>query len=489
MRQVAITLSKLANGSGLSKHGWSQLYQCISCLPADSIRQVFELNRPIIKPIWKALMDDVPGHRWQHHEKFRFAHVPHGSQQGRALFRILIEVGLQAGGLIDRSSSACVAAAIHLHCEDLIKPLLRYGVPLVPRDRNGLCSTVSGVYLNEGDPLLFCASNTSSPVALQILLEAGADIQERDAIGGCTTLGNWVHRMWKRPPTPAAYECADLILGAGARVDDPALESALPSILDFAFLTNRYVFDKLVPHSRLFHSSLTICGVLNAAEAGIVPLKLYLNETRCGNFSQPRRKEVLEYALVASASQMQTVKILLDLGVDGTATTDLLDFKANNYGEWPSAISRSLWTTAITRAARDGLEPETRSLLTELMQAGAKITETVLAAAVALTGTELLEFLISSLDDVKTIAPLAMAAAISAGNKAAVQLFLSKGADLNSTVIIPAQHTGLKPRRLLHAAMRGSHLDDDTSPDAWTFRDTRVYFDPPSLDMMQYIMD
>jgi hypothetical protein len=327
--QLAIALSHMADGLSLSPEDALALRQWISSLPSDTVRLFFKINLPAVKSIWRSLTAMPGPMRSDKFHWFTPLPLPKVDQNDRALFRTLIEVGLRSTDLIDGASRDYLEMAVKLHCEDLLQRVLDYGtVPRIPRE-----ALIYAVY-------------EESQRALAILLAAGADVEYRDIRDRFTALGHWVRITSDKPKGTYRHDILSILLDAGASVDSAAKDDHTPSILDMAFLLDRDVYDILVPYSRAYKSSITVCGILEAGENGAGPLDSYLSRHEgC--------QDILEYALVASIRQPNTIKALFGLGLEPCKTIDWIDFQYPSFCMGPTS-SCSLWTRNNARHRREG---------------------------------------------------------------------------------------------------------------------------------------
>lgn len=476
-RQLAITLSRIANGFHLSRQDMSALRQWMISLPPHFVRVFFKTGLPILKPIWKSLVG-VPG--MNRHVKPTL--VPSGSQENRALFRSLIEAGLQANDLIDRDSSKCIDTAIHFHCEDLIQPLIDYGVNIDGRDP---CSRTADRGYRA---LLRCAVRASCPAALKALIKAGASVRSRYDAGHAygtnyTALGSLIDGLNGRLAAQSDYKCLEALLAAGAQVRSRFHPNAIPTILDMAFLTKRDIFKRLLQYSSILVSPMTIHDTIIAAENGMVSLETYLNRTDFSN-SKEERQRMLEYVLVISTSNVETTKVLLGRGVDVNASVELINI--NDRGS-PSVIIHCPLGSAVLLAAKIGLDRGAKEVISTLVHAGAIITHTILASSITESGFELLQFLVSMVNSVETIGSLALGRAVCLGNREAIGFLLSRGVSVNSTLKIPTLQDDTSCQ-VVQLALRGLDEYIPESPDGYLFED-HSWFRPASLDMVEYIID
>lgn len=471
-RKLAIALSRIANGFHSSEQDMSTLRQWMISLPPYYVRVFFKSGLPILKPIWESLVS-VPDHtNWL----IWFARAPSGSQEDRALFRSLIEAGLQVNDLIDRDSSKCIDTAIHFHCEDLIKPLIEYGVRI---DGRSPCSHQGNP---DGSALLRCAVMASRPAALRTLIKARANIESRYD-NCCTALGSLIHVLNIRAAAQGDYECLEVLLAAGARADSRFLPNKIPTILDMAFLTTRYAFGTLLQHDRALGSSTTLHGTLRAAEHGLASLQAYLLG-RFGWTSGEERQQILEYALVSSISNPEISNVLLSLNINVNAFVDLVQLKVST---GPRISIHSPLSAAVSLAVKTGLDNMAERIISRLVNNGATITPTILASSITTSGVELLQFLDSRVNSVETIGSLALGRAICLGNKEAVEFLLSRRVSINSTLKIPAQQHDTSCL-VLQLALGGLNKHYYGLPDSYLFEDPSWY-SPASLDMVEYILD
>lgn len=402
--------------------------------------------------------------------------MPSGIEEDRALFRLLIGAGLLVKGLIDCHSSKYIDTAIHLHCEDLIQPLIDYGVHI---DGRNPCS-----WTGKGDnsALLRCAVYASCPTALKILLNAGANIDSRPELG-CTVMGTWLKAMNRISAAQSDYECLEVILEAGAGVDSRVFPDGIPTILDMALLTKRDVFGRLLQYSTVHGAPVTIHGILRAAEDGMRSLETYLTETPSSNFNGEQQK-ILEYALVTLICNLKTVKVLLGQNLDVDARVEIIDLQV----DYPfHKVIYSPLGAAVLRAAKFGLDHGNKRIINLLLNAGATITHTILASSIVRSGFELLQFLISMVGNVDIIGSLALARAICLGNTEAIKFLLLKGVSINSTLNVPAQEDDVQ-QLVLQFSLSGPWVHLPGLPDSYLFKDPS-WATPPSLDMVEYIIN
>lgn len=473
-RQLAIVFSRIANGFHSSRQDMS-LRQWMISLPPHYVRVFFRTGLPILKPIWESLVG-VPG-------KSRVTQcppslVPSGSPEDRTLFRSLIEAGLQANDLIDRDSSKCINTAIHIHCEDLIQPLIDYGVRI---DGRSPCSPQGNP---DGSALLRCAVMASRPAALRILIKAGANIESRNGHNrpACTALGSLIYTLILRAAAQSDYECLEVLVAAGARVDSRLLPNKIPTILDMAFLTTRDAFESLLQSGRALGPSITLHGTLRAAEHGVESLRTYLlGGSRYTSWEE--RQQILEYALVTSISNPEISNVLLSLDIDVNASVNFVKFEG---GGEPVTVIYSPLGTAVSLAVKTTLGNMAERIIS-LVNDGATITHTILASSITTSGVELLQFLVSMVNSVETIGSLALGRAICLGNREAVELLLSRRVSINSTLKIPAQDDD-KSCLVLQLALGGINGFTSGWPDSYLFEDSS-WFGLASLDMVEYILD
>ncbi|KAH8588572.1 ankyrin repeat-containing domain protein [Bisporella sp. PMI_857] len=147
------------------------------------------------------------------------------------------------------------------------------------------------------------------------LLEAGARVNTK--VDNMTALS-----------TAVLFGEADIVwqlLQAGADVDDGEIDGY--ETLDWAYFNEKGIYRMMLPMSRKVKTSLTMSGILSAAERGKQALSWYFDGERGENLNHPRRE--LESALrdaVAMEPNSSAISVLLKFGVDpNTETLDTSD--------------------------------------------------------------------------------------------------------------------------------------------------------------------
>lgn len=210
-------------------------------------------------------------------------------------------------------------------------------------------------------------------------------------------------------------EAAQVLIDAGADVSKR--NKSGNSILDWAFLKgNMDIYHMLLSSSPQSEKSLTISGILQAAQKGHSPLSKYLERSNYSNtFSQQEALRLALYAAVnhsGSLGSFRIIKALLDL-----------ESKPNiNFGYQSKSHALKL-------ASKYGLI----DIATLLLDAGADINTPKLLSEAAKDeyGFEFLNFLVEQGIDIELFGADALAGAITFENTAAVKLLLKSGAPVD----------------------------------------------------------
>lgn len=233
------------------------------------------------------------------------------------------------------------------------------------------------------------------------LLEAGAKVDTK--VGDDTALSYAV-------PGGNA-DMVRLLLQAGADVDDGKIDDF--GILDWAYLHKKSTYRMLLPTSRKAKITLTISGILSAAERGKQALSQYL-DGKSGETLE-RRKMVLEKSLYFAICEEQSpdaISVLLEFRVDPNTET---------VGESQTPLQIAAGNYDIDLAEC-------------LLNAGARIEPNVLAAAAwSEDGFDTLNFFIEQGADAVAFGGEALQRAVCGNNLGGIKLLLSSGANIKNS--------------------------------------------------------
>jgi ankyrin repeat protein len=105
------------------------------------------------------------------------------------------------------------------------------------------------------------------------------------------------------------------LLQAGADVDTGEIDEC--ESLDWAYLHKRSIYHIILPMSRKAKTSLTISGILSAANGGKQVLSQYLDGHKAKNTKRAERKlEMSLWTAIFEEQSIATIPVLLEFGVD-----------------------------------------------------------------------------------------------------------------------------------------------------------------------------
>ncbi len=245
------------------------------------------------------------------------------------------------------------------------------------------------------------------------LLEADAEVDT--IVENCTALSYAV--------IDGNADVVRQLLQAGADVDTGDLDGC--ETLDWAYLHKRSIYWMILPMSRKAKTSLTISGILSAANRGKQVLSKYLDEHRGRNLKsgQMELEEALWYAIVEGKSYSAAITVLLEFGVDPNTETV-------NTSESPLYLAAMNYDI---------------DLVERLLNAGARIDSPGVLEAVAWreSGFDTLNFLIEQGIDVLASGGNALRKAISGNNLGGIKLLMSSGVNIKDASLCADGYTYL----------------------------------------------
>jgi ankyrin repeat protein len=330
-----------------------------------------------------------------------------------ASLRLLIDCGIDRSTLSGTQGGKYLQRALIYSKWDIAEYLLGNGVDVDPP---------LGEFPHHEAPL-YTTVETGCSKMVKHLIDAGANVHRKGTLG-MTALANGIRCG------SASTDCILLLLEAGANVDDNDETDDL-SLLDWVYLNNRELYSILLPRSQHAKTSLTINGILYAANASSQALSQYLNSMP--SIEDWQRRNKLESALCHAASSseqpIEVIRILLEFGVDPNVDTIC--------GESPLAL-------AVRKNDID--------LAELLLDAGANINAPYVLkmAADDDDNYDILNFLIEEGADIGTFGTGALRCAGFGNNLAIIKLLLSSGADINDPAAPKGGRTLLQ-RAVLHS--------------------------------------
>ena len=215
-----------------------------------------------------------------------------------------------------------------------------------------------------------------------------------------------------------------------------------PTVLDRAYYIHIGIFRKLEHWSHFSSVHITRAGICIAAKESTESLRLYLQSRLAwdsGYSEQLLQCTLLEQALRwPSDIDLDIIQSLIDYGVDVRLPGVPHVPQGSCPLSWPySGFDASFLFWRITAAAQwQGSSRRSRTILTHLLQAEAKIGPMALNAAVEVDGTS---FLTVSSDlgagiDFRENGVRALVAAAHLGNHEAVEWLIHKGVDVNGFI-------------------------------------------------------
>jgi ankyrin repeat protein len=305
--------------------------------------------------------------------------------------QILIDSGIDKSFLSGGRGGRYLQLALYHGHPDVARLLLENGADVNP--------PLGNISPFDSPPLLL-ASQPNDVDIIGRLLQAGAEVNAID--DGYTALSNAV--------SAKATDCISLLLEAGADVDVGKICDE--SILDWIYFDRMDLYRMLLPFSQKARTSLTIHGILWAANRGSQELSKYLSS---GERKKDRsRQKTLESALCFGAewhSNSNAIGVLLEFGVDPNVET-----------------VREERQSPLGSAA----ENNNIALAELLLHAGADIDRGALSAAARkLERFGILNYLIEQGADIETFGGHMLKGAITWNNTAAIKLLVRSGVDLN----------------------------------------------------------
>jgi ankyrin repeat protein len=205
-------------------------------------------------------------------------------------------------------------------------------------------------------------------------------------------------------------DAARLLLQAGADVDIGEIQGY--QNLDWAYLHERSIYHMISAMSRKAKTSLTINGILSAANRGSQVLSQYLDGYGGKNTKGVQKK--LEHSLwtvIAKKQSSFAISVLLEFGVD------------------PNTETVNTSKPPLLLAAMD----HNIDLVERLLNAGARIDTPGVLEAVARSedGFDTMNFLIERGADVLASGANALRKAISGNNLGGIKLLMSSGVNIN----------------------------------------------------------
>jgi ankyrin repeat protein len=304
--------------------------------------------------------------------------------------QLLMDSGVDKSCLSGVSGGRYLQLAISNKRMDVARLLLKNGVDVNPP---------LGEDPYNKPPLHFAAAAGDTDI-VRLLIEAGARVDV--CAEASTALSNAVESN-----SADSVDCTRILLEAGADVDKAEIEAR--AIVDWVYFQKKELYWMILAKSQRAKTSLTISGILCAANRGSGALSQYLNrEDICKDF---RRREMLELALYLAAGwarHLDAVRVLLEFGVDHNV--DTVD------GETPLLNAVGL---------------ENLDMVELLLDAGADVNMPDVLASAA-HNFDLLNFLIERGADVKTFGGEALREAAFYDNFASVKLLLRCGANINA---------------------------------------------------------
>jgi ankyrin repeat protein len=212
------------------------------------------------------------------------------------------------------------------------------------------------------------------------------------------------------------------LLQAGADVDISVINGC--ETLDWAYMHQRSIYQIILPKSQKAKTSLTISGILSAANRSKQVLSQYLDGHRGENIKSGQRE--LENALCYAIAEKQSsavISVLLEFGVDPNTET----FKTSQPPLELAALKYDI------------------NLVERLLNAGARIDSPDILEAVAYSedGFDILNFLIEQGADVLASGGNALRRAISGDNLGGIKLLMSSGVNINDASLCANGYTYL----------------------------------------------
>jgi ankyrin repeat protein len=389
-------------------------------VPKGVLLELLERNTPSIRAAWERLV--------------RLSYMSYRKD----LFTLLLTVGIQHHQWADGRIHEFLDMAATLNCVDVARDLINIGAR---------CMTVhifTAIHAKSRDCLTFLIKDFD----LDDLIRDDDDGWEVSNFGifllEALKLGKWKHL------DPADYDLKNELfrntlntfLDRGGNVDlklpatifnrrDRQLfidipNTWVPSLLDMALYRNLDLFHYLIPYSQEFWSKITRPGIYLAAKQGTEPLQRLLESCteQFGNKSKFLELVLVEQFLLPGSDidiDFDTVLGLVQLGVDITLPSLKQDMSL-------------LLHLLVTKARNKVLTEKAMVVVKLLLQNGAAIEPSILAAAVADQGLGRLQMLNHFGCDLRSNGPLALAKAISLNNFEAVTWLLQNGVDKDATI-------------------------------------------------------
>jgi ankyrin repeat protein len=234
-------------------------------------------------------------------------------------------------------------------------------------------------------------------------------------------------KVYDRTPLTYAVMDGDIdivrqLLQAGADVDTGDIDGC--ELLAWAYMHQRSIYRMISPKSQKAKTSMTISGILSAANRGKQVLSQYLDRYRSENIKSGKEEleEALWYAIYEEQSYA-VISVLLEFGVDPNTETF-------NTSRPPLLLAAGKYDI---------------DLIERLLSAGARIdTPGVLEAVAYLTdGFDILNFLIEQGADVLASGGNALRRAISGDNLGGIKLLMSSGVNINDASLCADGYTYL----------------------------------------------
>jgi ankyrin repeat protein len=261
-------------------------------------------------------------------------------------------------------------------------------------------------------PPLHHATSEGYHEIISRLLEADARVDAK--VDNCTALSYAV--------LDGNVDIVRQLLQAGADVDTGDHDGC--ETLDWAYLHQPSIYRIISPISRKAKTSLTIHGILSAANRGKQVLSQYLDGHRGKNIRSAQME--LETALLYAITEKQSsavISVLLEFGVDPNTETVNTSYPP---------LRRAATNYDINLAER-------------LLNAGARIDSPGVLEAVAYSenGFDTLNFLIEQGADVLAFGGNALRNAISGNNLGGIKLLMSSGVNINDASLCADGYTYL----------------------------------------------
>ncbi|PMD31386.1 ankyrin, partial [Hyaloscypha variabilis F] len=349
--------------------------------PKELFKSLFAIETPTVDAFSERILESV-------------------ARSGNAsILQLFIECGLDVRYLTGISGGRYLQLSLYNGSVDVAHLLLDNGADVNPP---------LGENPHNSPPLLLATMKDYDEITSR-LLEADAEVNTM--VNGCTALSYAI--------LGGSVDLVGQLLQAGADVDIG--EIGVCGNLDWAYLHKRSIYHIILPMSRKAKTSLTISGILSAANRGKQVLSEYLDRHKAQN-----TKRILEMSLCTAIAEKQstaTISVLLEFGVDPNTET------VNTY-EPPLHLAVMNYNIDLAEC---------------LLNAGARIDAPGIleAAAWSEDGFDTMNFLIEQGADVLASGGNALREAIWGNNLGGIKLLMDSGVKINDASLCEDGYTYL----------------------------------------------